>query len=425
MLLARRTSFVKLKAIAILCGIVLFAASANARPPDGPIPPQFFGMHLLFYSNPWPAGIEVGALGKGTLTEWPYIERSPGEYTWTDLDHWIDLADLHHIDMFHTVGPLTPASATDTSTSCRALAIKGISGCTALPSDLGRIDSFISALVTRYKGKIKFYEMANEPDTYTTAKNLITYVNRVVPIIRGLDPAAKIISPSMNARNLTIMRDYFSGGGTNDFDIVSLHSYPPRQAPFNVPESIDIGWQGRGDVHLLAPILPVLTQFKLAQKPIWSTEGSWGDRSYATGAANDQDLEAAFIARYHLLLWSNGVTRAYWYAWPTSGSDWGGLDGRKGAVAYKQVQKWMIGARQEHACSTQNGRIWTCTYSRSIPTNYKAIAVWDVLGDFKYVVPPEYNFYRDLAGNTNPVPPDRVVTVDGKVLWFESHELTN
>jgi len=389
--------------------------------PAIPVPLDFFGMHTLSYDQPWPTEIEIGALGKGTLTGWPYIERSAGVYTWTDLDRWVALAEAHKIGIFHTIGPGSPEWATSNRASCRNSAIGGIKNCTALPADLSRIDSFVSALVARYKGRIRYYEMANEPDSYTTATDLVAYVNNVVPIIRKLDPAAKIISASMNGRNPGIMKEYFSRGGTTDFDVLSIHSYPPTGNPYNVPESIDVNWSATGNVHLLAPLRPILAQHGLEQKPIWSTEGSWGNRTYATGAANDQDLEAAFVARYHLLHWSNGVTRAYWYAWPVGGTNWGSLKGRKGAMAYREVQNWMINATMTSMCAA-SGTVWSCLLSRPHPNNYRAQAVWDTAGPSVYRAPDEFKVYRDLEGNQFNIPQDHEVPIGLKPLLFASSE---
>jgi hypothetical protein len=272
------------------------------------------------------------------------------------------------------------------------------------------MDDFIAALATRYKGRIKYYEMANESDTYTTASDFVTYVNRVVPIIRRIDPAARIISPSMHGRNPTIIKEYLAAGGTTDFDIVSLHSYPPRGNPYNVPETIDLNWVITGNVHLLAPLLSMLERYGLGKKAIWSTEGSWGNNTYATGAADNQDLEAAFVARYHLLHWSNGITRTYWYAWPAEGTRWGTLQGRKGAKAYREVQKWMIGATMTSKCAAA-GTVWSCPLTASQSAEHHARAVWDTAGASVYHVAEEFQFYRDLDGNEFKIPANRQITI--------------
>ena len=78
---------------AVLIGIFMATHTlAGMAPPTGlkvvtpsdEIPPSYFGMHLISTSH-WPS-VSVGALGKGTLVSWIYIETSRGTYDWRNLD---------------------------------------------------------------------------------------------------------------------------------------------------------------------------------------------------------------------------------------------------------------------------------------------------------------------------------------------------
>ena len=57
-------------------------------------------------------------------------------------------------------------------------------------------------------------------------------------------------------------------------------------------------------------IRPSLQPAELA-KPLWSGEDGWGVTSnsgFTTG-----DLQAAFVARYHMIAWSLGIASEFWY----------------------------------------------------------------------------------------------------------------
>jgi hypothetical protein len=82
--------------------------------------------------------------------QWPYLEPSRGIYNWTTLDNWISTLNSQGVtDIIYTFGH-TPCWANSTCTD-------------TLPPDNNQdtID-FITALATRYKGKIKHYETWNE-----------------------------------------------------------------------------------------------------------------------------------------------------------------------------------------------------------------------------------------------------------------------
>src|SRR5436309_14824054 len=69
---------------------ILLSAALDAQPAPGSIPAAFFGMHLTTKTN-WPT-VPIGTLGKGTFTNWPYIERTQGVRDWSNLDAWVDAA---------------------------------------------------------------------------------------------------------------------------------------------------------------------------------------------------------------------------------------------------------------------------------------------------------------------------------------------
>ena len=169
-------------------------------------------------------------------------------------------------------------------------------------TDIRDWDAFITALATRYKGKL-IYELWNEPDTkhWTgTVADMVLLTSHMFKIIRSIDPEAVIISPSGEA---PYMDKFYAVGGVRTVDVVSLHGYPdPKNA---VPETIG--------GFLSVPMKAVMAKYGLSQKPLWDTEGSWGDTN--SSAITDPDLQAAFVARDYLLHWSNGIHRFYWYTW--------------------------------------------------------------------------------------------------------------
>ena len=364
--------------------------------PTAPVPREFFGMHVIDRKD-WPT-VSIGALGKGTFTSWTYIERSRGTYDWSNLDAWVDLATQRGVDYFYSFDGF-PRWATSNVASCEAANVPGTDFCGALPSDLTIVDEFVTALASRYRGRIKYYELMNEPYTIgpdswgrgMRVADLVTFTKRVIPIIRAVDPEAKIISPSMNApfgyANYT--ERYYAAEGPTNIDIISLHAYADQ------PE--DLTASGRQ----LGPLLSIIAKYGLVNKPLWDTEGAWTGTSGKD--APDSDHRVAFIARYYLIHWSEGLSRFYWYAWDNSlyGTLWRDDSGTsKAGLTLQQVQNWMIGATLASRI-VPSGTVWSGTLVR--PNGNRALVLWDTSGPSIYNAPSQYTQYRDLDGDAHPI----------------------
>jgi hypothetical protein len=378
----------------------------------GPVPATYFAMHIL-QPQDWPT-IPVGALGKLTGALWPYVEPTKGQYNWSRIDAFVDAATAHGIGVMYSNDGIPQWAAADSST-CFTQPYFG-TYCSGAVANLQDWDDFVTALVTRYKGRIQIYELWNEPEhSYSgTMTQLVAMMQDEHDIIRTLDPAASILSPSMVSQGYPYLDSYFATGGSTDIDAIAIHTYPDptNDVAESVTQSITI------------TIKTVMDKYGLSSKPIWGTEGSWGPQS--AGDITDPNLRAAFTARENLLAWSIGISRFYWYAWdsPDVGTLWSTTSvPTQSAVAYEQVIKWMSGATMTQPCSPDSGgtpyhAIYTCALTRS--GGYAALAVWNTDGSSTYVVPAQYLHYLDLQGNVAPVPSNHQVPIGLKPILFEN-----
>jgi hypothetical protein len=363
-----------------------------------PIPPSYFGMHSG-HSDSWPS-VPFGAAGKGAVTDWVLVETDRGVFSWDNwdsIDEWVSAARTHGVSLFHRTAR-TPLWATSDITSCN-FSSQPVA-CTAMVVDIKDWDGWWKALVTRYKGQIEVYDLWNEPGNLKgftgTVADMVTLTRHEHNIIRSIDPSALIVAPSGSP---TYMDQYWTAGGVKDVDAVSFHAYPsPTLHTGNVAEDRIING--------VAGMKNVMAKHGLANKPLWDTEGSWGNE--ATGAITDPDLQASFLARYCLIHWSRGVTRFYWYVWdnPSTGNGWGGLLDNNGnptqaAIAYQQVYTWMVGATMTQACTMASDYTWTCAFGR--PGGYRALAIWNNMTSKQYNLPSGYSQYRDLSGNVHSI----------------------
>jgi len=355
-------------------------AGAGPQSPNE-IPSTFFGMTLMNNAD-WPQ-ISVGALGKGSMDRWPDLEPQRGDFDWHSMDAWVSIADRQGVDIFFSSNFVPPWAAAD-QTTC-FLSPSGSNLCTSTVANIEEWDDFITAVATRYKGKL-IYELWNEPDASSftgTVADMVTLTTHEYNIIRSIDPGALILSPSPTSGGSGYMDQYFAAGGPTGVDVVTFHSY------HSAPEL------KLNDIH---NIQAVMAKYNLSSKPLWDTEGSWGTYSLTS------DEQVGYVARDYLLHWSEGIPRYYWYAWDNanSGTLWGPTTGpRAAAVAYQQVYNWMAGATMSSPCAMASDSTWTCTLTR--PGGYQALAVWNSATTMSYAPAGRYKEYLDLAGNTNPM----------------------
>jgi hypothetical protein len=426
----------------------------TGSPKNVPQPDTFFGMdiHSLAPGTPWPntvvPSVQFGGLRLwDSGTGWAEVNTSVGVCDFSHMDSWLMEAQPNNVDVLYNLAR-TPnwASSNKTDNSCSYAYTSSDDGECDPPYDLnsdgtGTDDiwiGWVTSVVSRYKGKIKYYEIWNEwnisnfwvgstaqlvrmtQDAYCIIKGPPTggcNPNSTFPNGTGLDPSAQILTPSTvgagtsstelgaAASNMSKFLDAQAGGmGPGSFvDIIAFHCYVSTKTvgDYPIPENVTTV------INDLAGVSGV------QGKPWFCTEGGWGNETEE--GFTDPNLQAAFLARYYLLQNSTSVARVYWYAWDTTSNDlalWSPTDTTLAATAYGEVYKWINGATLSSPCSA-NGTVYSCTYTR--PNGYTALAVWDSNTDAScytngtptcstFTIPSQYKLYRDISGTETDVP---------------------
>src|SRR5579863_10195265 len=376
-----------------------------------PVPEFFFGM-MSELPDRWPALPVYSVRLHDTRTGWTDLNPSNGVYNWSVLDRWIAAAEKQNAGPILYTFSQTPqwASSNPNDTTCRY----GPGQCDP-PNDLNADGSgsdqhwkdFVTAFATHAAGKIRYWEMWNEPaNTFYwtgTQAQLVRMVKDARTIILGIDPNAKMLTPPNPYAwrpYQKFWKAYADAGGLQYADIIALHGgvgqYPPACGVY--PKSEDF-LKMVGDFQLFLKSYGVT-------KPVWDTEDNWGrtDKNCFT----DPDLQSAFLAQVYLFHRSAGLRRFYWYQYY---GDFGGLVDSNSSkllttgVAYEQIHDWMLGNSLTESCAV-NGTVWTCGFTG--PDGYRSAAIWDtaescsgsVCQTVNHQVDPSYIQYRTLAGDT-------------------------
>jgi hypothetical protein len=257
---------------------------------------------------------------------WADINTASGVYNWFGMDKWLS---TYGKDVMYTFGR-TPTWA------------GGGSDFKGPPSDVDTTDAiwkaFVTALVTRYKGKIVAYGIWNEPDIawHGTPAQMVTMARDAYKIIHAIDPAAKVISPEPSTSNqfgVHFLPAYYRAGGAPYQDIVGCHFYlyDGRKRPRTPNGFLQTS---------ITSLKTLMHKYGLDAQPIWFTEGGWGQESDFTPPLTDAE-RSAWVTNAYTIMKAAGVERAYWYA--CDNQRWGTLQTNgvltAAGVAFRDIQK--------------------------------------------------------------------------------------
>lgn len=373
--------------IALIPGLA--QASTTLTTPTAAISPSFFGMSengVASYS-PWPAVSFATFRMWDVGTRWDQIETARGSYNWTRADKVVSTAAAHGKDIVYTFGGTPVWTSSNPGLHCLYS-----SGICAPPKNLADLSQFAKELATRYAGKIKYYEIWNEPNQsgyfVGSMAEMVAMARTIYDAIKSVDPTAIILSPcatwGSSGAPYPWMSSFLSAGGGAYFDIASYHAYPGSAGPEFIINSVRT--------------MRSTIEAKGYSKAIFITEGGWGENAYVP---NDT-LRANFLTRYLVLSYATGVSKMIWYAY--DGTSWGTLYTSSGGLrpagtALNQLYKWMTGAVMQ-GCTQDASATWSCKLARS--GGYSAEIVWNPSKALSYAVSSNltrrWTVYGVLAG---------------------------
>lgn len=203
---------------------------------------------------------------------WYEVEPEKGKYNWERIDEVVRLAVERNIEILAVLA-YTPRWA------------NGGKGINYPPDDVEDWKRFVSRAVRRYKNKIKYWNLWNEPNVEKFwALDAEAYVRRILnpgaEAIKLVWPEAVLVGPEVTylrsiPRTWNMwMRQILRKGGAKWFDIISMHIYKSEG-----PEEIfKIIFEGYPE-ELTPSIVELLEEEGVDNKPFWITETGWSTTS--------------------------------------------------------------------------------------------------------------------------------------------------
>ncbi len=227
-----------------------------------------------------------------TYVSWAWVEPQAGQFDWHLLDQAAQLAQDAGLPLHVQVNTTPEWLHTDIPLSTSAWVV---------PRDAAERASmvaYVTALATRFKGRVAAYEIWNEPnisefaypgpDTDTYALMLID----VSAAIRAADPAAKIVTGGLSRCSvgyadhmLTMLEQH--GAPHDVFDMFGVHPYSDNHPPIETKPRTDTDSHG-GEIELtfsvgIDKIVGVLDAHGHTDKRLWLGEYGHSLHFWPTG----------------------------------------------------------------------------------------------------------------------------------------------
>lgn len=373
--------------LVLACGLLFGVSKLNALtpvgPPSGALPPEFFGLHMhrADSTTRWPF-VRFGTwrLWDAGVT-WNNIEPERGQYRFEKLDRLVALAQEHGVELVFTLG-VTPrwASARPGEPSPYG------QGGGAEPRDIQDWENFIRTLATRYKGRIHYFELWNEPQysDFESAKggfysgtlaSLVELGRSASRVLKQVDADNRLIAPGFTGAGDRLER-FLAAGGKDFSDVIAFHFYALT------PEKM---------LEKIQAVQQIMRKQGVGDKELWNTEQSYdvvGPNGNIPGNIGDEvrDIEtfAAYIPRSLVLAASAGVKRFYLYSWERLLAEKETVP-TVAANAFGVAVRWLKGTAVD-SCVAE-GAVWICGLSRG---GRKAWMVWNTSGESDWRIPKDW-----------------------------------
>jgi hypothetical protein len=251
--------------------------------------------------------------------------------------------------------------------------------------------NYVSQCVKRYRGRITYWELWNEPNILPFWKpnpNVADYtalLKKSYIAAKKANPKCQIIGTCMAGYDPEFLERLYQLGGKDYFDVLSYHYYRSIPPEYEVSKELD-------DLHNL------MARYGDGNKRIWVTE--MGVSNHPKFGVNDE-LHAAYLVRNHLLCFACGyVDQVFQFDminWTDDTSaQWDGMLGlmkvsgerKPSYFAYQNMVKLLDGARIIGRVPIFKENIYAYLFQKN---NQNILVYWTVKGEKKFTISDTQN----------------------------------
>jgi len=233
--------------------------------------------------------------------EWAGIQPEKGRWDWASADALVDSARKNDIQLAGVLAFLTPWASSapndpDHGARTRTFPIKNIQ----------YWRDFVRESAARYKNDITYWEVYNEFNSTTFARNATPA--HYAELIKESDLEVKKANPNAKIGigcadvDLSFLENVIRSGASGHFDFLAVHPYSLMDAALAGRESVFLGL---GDN--LRKLLKKTGQRDNIE--LWVTEIG----TTATNSAESEDRQAAALVKAYTMCLAQGIRKVFWF----------------------------------------------------------------------------------------------------------------
>ncbi|XHR31085.1 MAG: LamG-like jellyroll fold domain-containing protein [Chthoniobacteraceae bacterium] len=189
--------------------------------------------------------IAIGAISERIIPWRPKTKE--GEFNWKYTDQEVDLARSLGLDVLYCESPRFDLGQVDIS---------------QVTTDPKEWEAWMRPVVERYKGRVKYWEILNEPNSKQMKPDVyVALLKTAHRVIREIDPEAKIVGLCGVTSYPEWTESVLAAGGGGYFDILAFHNY--------IGSSPISAWQRDRKIERTQE---VLRKYLGKEVPLWNTE---------------------------------------------------------------------------------------------------------------------------------------------------------
>lgn len=185
------------------------------------------------------------------VTSWYLLEPEKGKWDFSEADYRMAVYEKHQIELLSCLGRINFLEPTEREARymtrhwpdwlaphCRRVTDypdytwKDVRGRITLPP-VDEWRNYICQVVEHFKGRIRYYEIFNEPNGVMGAADYLIYCRSAYEEVKQADPAARVIglcvTTDMGSTTDQFVSDFLKQGGGKAMDIASFHPYQGRE----------------------------------------------------------------------------------------------------------------------------------------------------------------------------------------------------
>jgi len=398
--------------------------AVEARPEESP-----FG---IVYSLPDMMPL-VGSKWHRVDFPWFSVEPTEGNLNWGSLDGHVAAADKYHYRVFPVLDYPPPWASTAPDDVPEGEKWRHV-------PKLEDYSRYVTNVVSRYKDKIKYWEIYGETDCPAVFRGgspgyYANMLKTAKTAAMTADPDSKIVGFGSSPKSLAYLEETFKLGGLKYIDVFSIH-------PYRIPlvgslEETDF-W---GETLTLRKLVD---RYGGKHIPFWFTEYVWQaddlDPNSAKFLRKDEIVtereQADYLAQIHIEGLSLGGERFFWFTMrhpnnslaeiPDAGAGLLRPDytAKPSFLAYRTLSDLLTGV-----VPVRHKRIGSLKAHTFLRNGKEITAVWDADGPqvAALKIPGKQITRIDLMGNSKSISVDKdpyVMAVDGSPVFLEGADIT-